>query len=334
MRRIYILLHIFSCCCISVCSKEFAKPKSGEGIYRFLINNGRNPTKHLDAFVELNKGKLGKNNGLIKGVAYRLPPLSNEISGKKHTTPQQSKKEPLFGKKYEEYPLLSNKLQGATFYLVSGHGGPDCGAIGTAGGHEIHEDEYAYDIMLRLARNLLIEGARVHIIIRDGKDGIRDERYLRSNEKEETCMGKEIPRNQKTRLQQRCNAINQLDRQSTDNYRRAIFIHLDSRSTKQQMDVYFYYHEKSPAGKKLGETLRTTIKTHYEKHQPQRGFTGTITARNLHVLVNTRPISIFTELGNIRNRFDQQRFLEVSNRQAIANWMCRGLILDYENSKK
>ena len=47
------------------------------------------------------------------------------------------------------------------------------------------------------------EGAEVHIIIQDAKDGIRDSRYL-SNSKRETCMGDAIPLNQVARLQQRC----------------------------------------------------------------------------------------------------------------------------------
>jgi hexosaminidase len=53
---------------------------------------------------------------------------------------------------------------------------------------------------LRLARNLMQEGAEVHIIIQDAKDGIRDSRYL-SNSKRETCMGDAIPLNQVARLQ-------------------------------------------------------------------------------------------------------------------------------------
>ena len=36
------------------------------------------------------------------------------------------------------------------------------------------------------------EGAEVHIIIQDAKDGIRDDAYL-SNSKRETCMGAPIP---------------------------------------------------------------------------------------------------------------------------------------------
>ena len=63
--------------------------------------------------------------------------------------------EPLFGKKYASYAVTSSSLKGATFYLVSGHGGPDPGCIGKYRGKELHEDEYAYDIILRLGRELM-----------------------------------------------------------------------------------------------------------------------------------------------------------------------------------
>ncbi|MGL5273753.1 MAG: N-acetylmuramoyl-L-alanine amidase, partial [Phocaeicola sp.] len=85
----------------------------------------------------------------------------------------RSGKEPLFGGALATYQVTSQELSGACFYLVSGHGGPDSGAIGNYNGHKLYEDEYAYDIVLRLARELLTRGAKVHIIIRDSKDGIR-----------------------------------------------------------------------------------------------------------------------------------------------------------------
>ncbi len=239
----------------------------------------------------------------------------------------------LFGSKYQNYTVKSNKLKGACFFLSSGHGGPDPGAIGRINGKELHEDEYAYDITLRLARNLLEEGATVYVIIQDKSDGIRDGIYL-NNSKTETCMGQAIPLNQTKRLKQRSDKINSLSKKSKAKYKRSVFIHLDSRSKKKQLDVFFYYAHNSLAGKKLAETMKETFNAHYNKHQPNRGFTGTIKSRRLYVLDNTTPVGLFAELGNIQNTFDQRRFLQPNNRQALANWMCRGFIKDYENWKK
>ena len=157
----------------SLTAQEKAYPKNGEGITLFLKRFNRTGGTYQKEFIELNKGKLGKNNTLRMGVKYTLPPLAS--------APQKKNYQPLFGKSLASYKVTSSDLKGACFYLVSGHGGPDPGAIGKMGSHELHEDEYAYDIMLRLARNLLTRGAKVHIIIQDAKDGIRDQQFLNNS---------------------------------------------------------------------------------------------------------------------------------------------------------
>ena len=143
----------------SLTAQEKAYPKNGEGITLFLKRFNRTGGTYQKEFIGLNKGKLGKNNTLRMGVKYTLPPLAS--------APQKKNYQPLFGKSLASYKVTSSDLKGACFYLVSGHGGPDHAAIGDMGSHELHEDEYAYDIMLRLARNLLTRGAKVHIIIQD-----------------------------------------------------------------------------------------------------------------------------------------------------------------------
>lgn len=242
--------------------------------------------------------------------------------------------EPLFGKKLSSVKVSSNRLAGACFYVVSGHGGPDPGAIGWVGKHELHEDEYAYDIALRLARNLMQEGAEVHIIIQDAKDGIRDDAYL-SNSKRETCMGDPIPLNQVQRLQQRCDKINALYQKDRKNYTycRAIFIHVDSRSKGKQTDVFFYHSNKKAESKRLANNMKNTFESKYGKHQPNRGFAGTVSGRNLYVLSHTTPASVFVELGNIQNTFDQRRLVMDSNRQALAKWLMEGFLRDYKGKK-
>ena len=242
---------------------------------------------------------------------------------------QASGKEPLFGKAMATYPISSRELSGACFYLVSGHGGPDPGAIGTYLDHKLHEDEYAYDIVLRLGRELLMRGAKVHFIIQDKKDGIRNGRILK-NSKRETCMGKAIPLDQVARLKQRSQKIDALYNKDKATYKRAIFVHVDSRSQGKQTDVYFYHAPGSKNGKRLADGLRSTLAAKYKKHQPNRGFSGTVSERNLYVLRNTLPAAVFLELGNIRNRRDQQRLVLENNRQALARWIADGIVADYK----
>lgn len=308
-------------------------PRNGEGISSFLQRNHRPGKAYYQEFLRLNAKKLKGKKELILGVRYVIPPLRGE-GAQSASAKKRQIKEPLFGKKLSHVDVTGSSLVGACFYIVSGHGGPDPGAIGRLNGHELHEDEYAYDVALRLARNLMQEGAEVHIIIQDKKDGIRNGNYLK-NSKRETCMGDPIPLNQMDRLKQRCVKINELYRRDRKKYKycRSVFLHVDSRSKRAQIDVFFYHAPGSKYGEQLARGMKNTFERKYDRHQPNRGFEGTVSGRNLYVLLNSTPPALFVELGNIQNSFDQRRFVISDNRQALANWMREGLIADYKKCK-
>lgn len=237
----------------------------------------------------------------------------------------------IFGKN-QTVEMQSDKLKNAVYYIVAGHGGPDTGAIGSRSGKDLCEDEYAYDVSLRLAKNLLENGAKVYMITRDNNDGIRDGQYLPCDYDEVCWPNKKIPRGQKSRLNQRASAINSLyetHKARNAKVQRALMIHIDSRSKSNQTDVFFYHHPASRGGKKVANQLQETIKAQYQKHQPSRGYKGTVTARDLHMLRETNPTAVYIELGNIRHERDQRRFVVKDNRQAIANWLMDGLVEDY-----
>jgi N-acetylmuramoyl-L-alanine amidase len=329
IKKISFIFFFFLFPLLTLAQKSDIAQKS-EGIYAFLRRNGYSE-KDYSRFVELNKDELGKDNSLILGVSYLLP--SSETKSSKKTDPKKSnRKEPLFGKEYETYAIESDRLKGACFFLVSGHGGPDSGAVAKVDGKELHEDEYAYDIVLRLAKRLLENGATVHVIIQDAKDGIRDDKYLK-NSKRETCMGKQIPWNQKKRLKQRTDKINELSKKAKEKYKRTIFIHLDSRSKKKQLDVFFYYQKEIKKSKQLAETMQKTFRDKYDDKQQGRGYTGTVSTEAVYVMRNTKPVSIFAELANMQNEYNQKRYLDHNNRQALANWLLQGFIRDYEANK-
>jgi N-acetylmuramoyl-L-alanine amidase len=239
---------------------------------------------------------------------------------------------PIFGKSYAEVPTESNRLKNAVIYLVSGHGGPDPGAVTQYGETQISEDEYAYDVTLRLARKLIAQGALVYVIVRDPNDGIRDERLLKMDRDEVVYPDLPIPLGQLARLKQRTDAVNELYRKHGGAYQRLIVTHVDSRSKGQNIDVFFYHHEKSRTGKKLAENIHETFRKKYARFQPNRLYSGTFEDRTtLYMVKNTLPPTAFIEIGNLRNTQDQKRILDPDNRQALANWICEGVLLDYES---
>ncbi len=281
------------------------------------------PMENVEPFVELDQSNLGLES--VAYVAHRsqLPVTSDRIV------------EPLFGRRLKTVKILDRRLEGATIYLVSGHGGPDPGGIGHRAGHQLCEDEYAYDVTLRLGRRLLEHGAKVHFIIRDPEDGIRDERYLVPDQTERCYPNQEIPLNQLSRLRQRTRAVNELCEQEAPNrYRRCLVIHVDARRRREKIDIFFYHHRDGGDGQRLAVRLRDTVEEQYHAHQPRRGYTGTVRDRGLFVINKTVPPVVFIELGNIHHPRDQERLIEPDNRQALAHWLCEGILRDFESSKR
>jgi len=236
----------------------------------------------------------------------------------------------IFGSDYEDVPLISSALSGKVFYLVGGHGGPDPGAIGSNNGRNICEDEYAYDVTLRLARLLLQYGATAYMVTRDDNDGIRDTKFLECDGDERYWGSKTtMPAKQIARLRHRAAVVNAL----YDKHRKQgvsdqflVAIHIDSRSKAAQTDLFFYHYPGSVGGEKLAQSLHNTITNKYALHQPGRVYKGTVSERNLHMLRETKSNNVYIEMGNLKNAHDQKRFLDPKNRQAIAEWLFQGFL--------
>ncbi|MFC2132819.1 N-acetylmuramoyl-L-alanine amidase, partial [Bacteroidota bacterium] len=145
-------------------NEKTIKAVKGDGIYKLLQRNGLDPAKYLNSFIELNKSNLGNNNSLFAGRDYILPSSDNINTESAESV--TSVDYPIFGSKYSKVEIIDNQLKGTVYYLVAGHGGPDPGALGKYGNYTLPEDEYAYDVTLRLARSLISHGALVYLIVR------------------------------------------------------------------------------------------------------------------------------------------------------------------------
>ncbi|WP_375325540.1 N-acetylmuramoyl-L-alanine amidase [Flagellimonas sp. GZD32] len=304
--------------------------EKGDGVYSLLRRHGVSPTKYYNQFVELNSENLGEDEALYVGRSYMLP---DTLVNKKVETETIRPAYPIFGEDFVHVDTVSNRLDDAVYYLISGHGGPDPGAVEKYNGKLIAEDEYAYDVTLRLARELISHGAEVHIIVQDENDGIRDARLLELDT-DETVDSETIPLGQLARLKQRTEAVNKLYQTNRGKYQRLLVTHVDSRSKGTNIDVFFYHHEKSKNGKKLAESIHQTFMRKYKKFQPYRLYNGSFSDRSsLYVVKNTLPAVAYIEIGNIRSKKDQRRILNPDNRQALAKWISEGILLDYESSK-
>ncbi|WP_259404223.1 N-acetylmuramoyl-L-alanine amidase [Hymenobacter sp. HSC-4F20] len=342
------LLFLISTLAFSQSKYRRALAKPGDGVNTLLYRNGLNPSQHLRQFQQLNRANLTKRNGLIIGRTYLLPHRTTPktTAGKTasrtktvaatraatshgiSTTPMLPSK--LFGPAYGAVPVRDRALRGAVYYLSPGHAGPDPGAIGQYGTYKLAEDEYAYDVTIRLARVLMEHGATVYMMVQDPNDGIRDESVLKMDYDELTYPQQRIPLSQLGRLRQRMTQVNKLYARHKGAYQRLLSLHVDSRSAGQNIDVFFYHHQNSQAGLRLAKNIHKVFTARYKRAQPTRPYKGNVSVRSsLYEVRTSHAPAVFMELGNIRNSKDQRRFVVADNRQALANWIYEGLLADY-----
>jgi N-acetylmuramoyl-L-alanine amidase len=315
---------------LAVYIQEYNQELADDGIREFDYRVDKVLWIPVHAIYCTAESEIKKINETKEKADARDPSLTahTEEIDQETTAPLSWANFPIFGKEHEKTPIYTKRLEGQVYYLISGHGGPDPGAIGKKDGHILCEDEYAYDITLRFARDLLQHSATVYIITRDD-DGIRDTEFLESDKDETVWFNQSIPLNQARRLKQRSNKINELyekHRKEGATIQRVIEIHIDSRYEEQKVDIFFYYYPGSNTGKDMAIEMYRTIKSEYEEHQADRGYRGVVRSRDLHTLRECKPPVVYIELGNITNEFDQKRLLIVNNRQAIANWLTQGVL--------
>lgn len=290
--------------------------KTGDGIYSLLRENGVEPTaSHLKEFKKLNASTLNGTDVLAVGSSYRIP-----ATGKTY---------PIFGSTYERVVVTSEKLKGHVYYIDGGHGGPDPGTIGEFEGRRLPEDEIAYDTALRLARNLIMEGATVYIIVRDDDDGIRDTESFAIDTDEYYLGNEKIVRSHSQRLRDRTKIVNRLydENKSWAKSQQLISLHVDAYGGRVEPQIDVHFKTASKSGYALSRSLRDTMTAKYAKFQPNRTYKGAIDdSANLFMLNNTKPVAVLVELGNIRHPGDQYRLVKPGNRQAIADWLRDGLI--------
>lgn len=278
--------------------------------------------------------KIHAFNKKIQAKSLKLPMWDDHLIW----LPFHHRDNPLYGPVYSQFEVCSDQLKDCVFYLSPGHGGPDPGTMGVREGENICEDEYALDITLRLARELEANGARVEVLIKD--EGIRDIKFLPGDSDETFANGQGIPSDQKMRLQQRVMLVNQMYRSaSPPGHQRFLALHIDFRSNSQtHVDFDLYHHSSSKNGKRLASILQQTIEQQYSSRLGGRNFVGRIVSQpeedTFFVIRETKMPAVLIELANINNALDQLRFIVIDSRQRIAEWLCEGLIKDWEEDNR
>jgi len=167
-----------------------------------------------------------------------------------------------------------------------------------------------------------------YMITRDGNDGIRDDEFLECDKDETVWGGEKIPLGQLARLEQRIDIVKILFEKNSAIATAGQFlveIHVDSRHTDQQVDLFLYHQANNQISHQMANKIHQTFGEKYRQNRSTGVYKGTLSSRELYSLENAPMPAVYIELGNLRNAFDQQRFVLPANRQALANWLFEGL---------
>ncbi|HHB78169.1 MAG TPA: N-acetylmuramoyl-L-alanine amidase [Saprospiraceae bacterium] len=307
---------------------------NGKSIRSTIKKNDWEKAIRIKTFNEMLFDSGLRKTSFLKDMELWVPYHELKCPNEKPKLVREKNIFPIFGPKYQNVKTISQVLKGKVFYIMGGHGGPDPGAIGKRGNHKLCEDEYGYDVALRLARKLIAHGAVAHVILRDPNDGIRDEKFLKCDSDEVYLGKKKVLRAQIPRLEQRANIVNDLfltykKRGVANRNQIAIMLHIDSRNTRSRTDVFFYHAPNATESEKIANQLYRTFKAKYKKFQASKSYEGSVSARDLYMLMNLKPRAVYLELANIRNKTDQKRLILSENRDALAKWIMDGLIAYY-----
>ncbi len=304
--------------------------EKGDGIYSMLRKQGIDPVQYYGDFIELNQGNLSEGSRLYEGRQYLIPEapdsalemgtIINLINGEEYS---------IFGRAY--VTPKSKRLQSTVYYLISNLHGPDFDAVQRVQEKNITEEGYAYDVTLRLAKELLSHGAKVYVILQDYNNRIGNDNALEINSDVDGSSEGKMSLDQLEQLEQRVDIVNKLYLKHSGKYQRLIVTHVDSHRKAQNNDMLFYYHEKSSNGQRLAESIRNTFQRKNNRYRPSSFFSGTFSDRsNLYLVRNSLPAMVYIEIGNITNRKDPWGSLNRYNRQAFANSIANGVLSDFE----
>lgn len=241
------------------------------------------------------------------------------------------------------YKYKSQILKGWRIVIDPGHGGRDPGAIvsnkdGVNRAVHVVEDEYVYDIALRLYKKLKLEGADVELTVISPNHHIREN--LRAtitfvNEQNEVYNDEQYNRKNTSSVRPASANINQRRRIANRFFKGAkkgrtlfISVHADNSPKRPKGPLVIYYNRKGKI-----DTRSRTFAQVMQKTLDHPGMPAQIGGRSLAVIRNNNAhAEILVEIRNVHDKGEAWALRFHSRREKDADRIFQG-VLNYVKKK-
>ncbi len=211
--------------------------------------------------------------------------------------------------RYDRELFLEAAGTGEPLRLVvidAGHGGEDCGAVGTTG---VYEKVLNMQISLEIGEALKSRGYTVV--------------YTRTEDKLLYTSAENIKGIRKiSDLKNRCKIAN--------SYPDAMFIsvHMNSYSEAKYQGLQVYYAESKPESSALAGKIQANVRSRLQKNNKRQIKKG----EGIYVLENTEPVSVLVECGFLTNDAECKKLSEKEYQKQLSFAIVCGII-EYNEGK-
>lgn len=295
-------------------SLETTVAKSGDGIFSLLRKHGINPASYYAEFLALNQENIKNGSELYIGREYLLPdaPDSFKNMGRLIKVPENTESS-IFEKELAKLNSKSNTLKNAVYYLISENDGEN--------------NMFIEDITMNLAKELLVNGARVYII-KQSQDGSEEDHTSSDMEAQTETDHKESQL--LANAQNYVDVINKRYLRHSKKYQRILVVRSNGSTSSRNLDVSIFHHDKSEEGQKFAENIQSVFRDNGIKSRSVENLADVFEDKNnLFLATNTLvPITI-VEMGDFKSNQNQKKISVRSDKQALAKWLTNGLFKDY-----
>lgn len=291
--------------------------EKGDGIFSILRKQGLDPVKYYGDFLELNKGKLKNGSELVLGQEYSIPAAPDSFKKMAVVVDDEAPTEiSLFDKELENISPKSERLKNAVIYLV-------LASTSTEPTWKIKT--LRNSILVSLAEELMVHGAKVYLLKNDKEEGVNYEPVQTAENNVEAPMA-----NLKE-MRKYVDIVNTEYLKNFGKYQRLLVLNLNETVASSKYYRVSVFHDNDPDGERFAKNIQLTLNKYRVKSNPKDYTEVFAQKNNLFLAKNAMPPITLIDIGDTKDPSIEGRISVKPDKEWLTNIITSGIFSDYAN---